>query len=462
MTIDDDQIAAEQDAAYKRALSLMVSEGVFKPGRPLPGRSRPSTPPTLRSVADRAPDPSALPTSASGLWEYLHLETNGNGIPHTNLANVAQAITAHPDTAGHLWFDEFYGGYFTDWDGLRREWSDADDRRLTIWVQSALGLRRVGDDLAHKAVQAVGDAHPRNDPRDWLNGLTWDGQPRVHTSLSRYFGVKQAEYTEAVAGNFWISMAARIMEPGCKVDNMLVLEAAQGARKSSALNVIGGVWYCEAHESVMSKDFFLALRGKLVVEIGELDSFSRAENTKVKQVITCRSDRYRAPYGRATQDYPRMNVFVGTTNDDSYLHDSTGARRFWPIRCRAIDTEGLAKDREQLFAEAIQLYREGHTWWETPPDQTAAQQEGRRTEDPWEEPIRFFLQGRTETSLTEVMEAVDLKVSDQQMRDAFRLGHVLRTLGWQKHVRRRDGKFCKVWLPNERLPNERGREVTEG
>ena len=132
MTIDTDAIAAEQAAIYRRALSEMASEGVFKPSRPV----RPSAPPALRSVSEVPPDPSALPTSASGLWEHLHLETNGNGIPHTNLANVAQAITAHPDTAGHLWFDEFYGGYFTDWDGLRREWSDADDRRLNLGTVS--------------------------------------------------------------------------------------------------------------------------------------------------------------------------------------------------------------------------------------------------------------------------------------------------------------------------------------
>ncbi len=414
---------------------------------PKPALTTPA--PASNVVPIESARPKPLPQSKSGIWEFLGLKVNSNGMPHKDVANLVQALQAHPDLKGHFWFDEFHGKYFTDWQVPRREWTDDDDIRLTVWLQDNLELHKVSDDLVHKAVTRIGNLNTRNEPKEWILSLEWDGQPRVHFSLSRYFGVKQSEYSEAVSANFWLSMVARLMEPGCKVDNMVVLEAVQGARKSSALNIIGGSWYCEAHESVMSKDFFMALQGKLVVEIGELDSFSRAETTKVKQVITCKSDRYRSPYARATADHPRQNVFVGTTNDDSYLHDSTGARRFWPVRCDAIDIDGLDRDRSQLFAEALQLYREGHTWWETPQADTEAQQEGRRNEDPWEDPVRNFLLGRTEASVTDILESLNIKIGDQKMGDSFRVGHVLRALGWKKHVLKRDGKSKKIWMQTD-------------
>jgi len=309
-------------------------------------------------------------------------------------------------------------------------------------------LRKVGDDLAHTAIQAVGDAHPRNEPKDWMNGLTWDGTERICSSLCTYFGVKDAAYSRAIAKNFWLSMVARVCEPGCKVDNMIVLESEQGARKSSALNIIGGQWYCEAHESVMFKDFFIGLRGKLVVEIGELDSFSRAENTKVKQVITCRSDRYRDPYARTAADHPRQNIFVGTTNDDNYLRDTTGGRRFWPARCTDIRVDELERDREQLFAEAVKLYRDEVTWWKVPKDEAEKQQEFRRESDVWEEFLKSYLEGRTQTTVSEVAESLGFKIADIQKRDEMRIANCLRAVEWKKTSRWVDGVSKKVWIPD--------------
>ena len=437
--------------AYSEAVAI---QAIATPPAPAPRPTRPvPAPPAVTSPAPasnvvpiESARSKALPQSASGLWEHLHLETNGNGIPHTNLANVTQAITAHPDTAGHIWFDEFYGGYFTDWEGARREWSDADDRRLTIWVQSALALHKVGDDLAHKAIQAVGDAHTRNEPKDWMKGLIWDGTERICSSLCTYFGVKDAAYSRAIAKNFWLSMVARVFEPGCKVDNMIVLEAAQGARKSSALNIIGGQWYCEAHESVMFRDFFIALRGKLVVEIGELDSFSRAENTKVKQVITCRSDRYRDLYSRTAADHPRQNIFVGTTNDDNYLRDITGGRRFWPARCTDIHVDDLQRDREQLFAEAVKLYRDEVSWWQVPKDEAEKQQEFRRDSDEWEDFLNEWLSGRDETTVKTVAEAIGIDLDELDKRTQMRLANCLKIIGFERRTMRINGKLQKTWI----------------
>ena len=115
------------------------------------------------------------------------------------------------------------------------------------------------------------------------------------------------------------------------MDNMIVLEGEQGSLKSTALGALGGPWYAEVNESVQSKDFHLSLQGKMIIEIAELDSFSKAETTRIKQVITCQTDRYRKPYGHYTEDHPRTCVFAGSTNEDQYLRDHTGGWRFVPF-----------------------------------------------------------------------------------------------------------------------------------
>ena len=183
--------------------------------------------------------------------------------------------------------------------------------------------------------------------------------------------------------NFWISIVARVYCPGCQVDNMIVLEGPQGLKKSSALRVIGGNWFCEQHEAVNGRAFFEVLQGKLLVEISELDAFSRADVTRVKQVVTCVSDRYREPYGHHAKDHPRQCVFVGSTNKDDWNRDETGARRFWPIRCTEIDIDAIASNREQFFAEAVHRFKSKETWWEMPSIETEGEQESRYVEPAW-------------------------------------------------------------------------------
>jgi putative DNA primase/helicase len=173
---------------------------------------------------------------------------------------------------------------------------------------------------------------------------------------------------------------------------MVIFEGPQGIGKSRALRIVGGDWYMLAAESVTHKDFFQAFPGKWLIEVGEMDAFSRAERERVKLAISTPVDRYRSSYGRRAEDHPRQCVFAGTTNRDDYGSDDTGLRRFLPIVCGEIDTIGLARARPQLFAEAYAQILSGASWWETPAVPTLAVQADRQAYDEWTPKVLQFAQ----------------------------------------------------------------------
>lgn len=385
----------------------------------------------------------------SATWHELGLQLNDKQIPFANESNAALLLGGHADWKSRIWFDEFHGRVFMDDAGRNREWSDADDVNAAIWVQTACGMPRMSVDTMRKAVNVVAQRNKANECRQWVESLTHDGTPRLDHFLPEIMGSPDDDYSRRASRNFWVSLVARTMDPGCQVDNMLVLEGRQGIGKSSALRIIGGDWYAEAHESLREKDFFLGLAGKLLVEITEMDAFSRADTSRVKQVVTCRVDRYRAPYEARAQDHKRHTVFCGTTNDDAYLRDATGGRRFWPIRCGEIRLDLLQDQRDQLFAEAIALYRKGETWWEMPAKATLEAQDERRQTDPWEESVLSYLALKTRVAVPEVLGNIGLEVKNFDKQSQMRVADILRANGWQRALVFEHGRRQRLWTKNE-------------
>ncbi len=359
------------------------------------------------------------------------------------LSETIRALEALPDRV--CWFDEFHQKIFHC---AGYEWTDVDTFKLTQNLQELVGMR-VTDEMVAKAIQVVARNNTKNEPKDWMQTLLWDGRERIREFLTVCFGVKHCEYVGQVSRNFWIGMAARIYQPGCLMRNLLILEGEQNIGKSKGLAAIGGPWYTESMVSVADKDFFLVLQGKLLVEIAELDSFSKADTTRIKQVISCPQDRFRAPYARATLDYPRRCVFVGTTNENAYLSDHTGGTRFWPVKCGAIDVKLIEELRDQCFAEAVAAYKSGQPWWLVG-DGATEEQEVRRISDAWEPNIAEFLVGKSETTLAAVYDALKVEIKDRDMRKNFRIGRALRALGWKRRVVRVGTRFARMWIaPDE-------------
>ena len=228
-------------------------------------------------------------------------------------------------------------------------------------------------------------------------------------------------------------MVSRILSPGCKVDHMVILEGFQGTGKSTAVSIIGGKWFAQMNSNIDSKDFLVSMRGKMMIEMGELSSMRKAEADKIKQIVSEPKDNYRPPYGRTSIDFPRQCVFIGTTNQAEYLIDDTGARRFWPMETSRIDNEKLREDRDQLFAEALDMRKRGVKWWEVP-EEAEAIQEARREQDPWEYPITVWvdqpLVNPPWSTAYIADEAVRLPVGNQNRQTSNRIAKIMRSLGY--------------------------------
>jgi hypothetical protein len=378
-------------------------------------------------------------------WSAYGFDLNGNGAPVANLNNATLVLERD---RREIWFDEFSQRIRTP-DG---EWSDVDAINLALEMQRKLGITNMSSKTAEQAALVYARKHTRDHVREALERATWDGTERLACFLTNAFGAADDEYTRAASRNVWRSMVARALQPGCKADTMLVLEGAQGIRKSTALREIVGdpTLFAEASESPTSKDFFLALQGKLLVEIAEMDAFSRADVAAVKRILSCQVDRYRAPYAHATQDWPRRGIFVGTTNRSDWARDDTGARRFWPVRCSRVDLDYVREHRAQLFAEAVADVKAGASWWEMPREATEAAQEARFQGDPWEEELRPFLDSRTEpVTVVECLRHVLVGLDRMDRAAQMRVASVLRRCGFEKVDGWRDGRKQKFWRRKE-------------
>ena len=338
------------------------------------------------------------------------------------------------------------------------ELTDPDVARLAAWLVRNEKLD-VGTDLLWKALAVVAEGNRVHPDREWLHTLTWDGTPRLSTWLQAYLGASPADddpkveegrtrYLQMVGRMFMVGAVARVMKPGCKVDTMMVLEGRQGAGKSSAIRILfGDAWTCDTPLDFASKDRFVQLRGKWAQEIAELDGMERADVGRIKGFLSSPVDEFRPPFGRGVVRYPRQVVMVGTVNPGAsgYLRDVTGNRRFWPVVVGRIDRAALERDREQLWAEALQEYLDGRPWWpsEDVRDLFHDEQSQRVASDVWEDRIGSMLEDPTREFITisDVLTSMGIVLADQDQAKQNRAARALLKLGRERVRRRIGGRY---------------------
>lgn len=396
--------------------------------------------------------------SLQNIWSRLGLELRGNPLkPVCNLNNVVMALEGMPDLHGRIWSDLFKRRMYINIgaEGIV-EYQDHHTIKLLLYFQRKLGMQDMLKAPVYDGVVLAAQIHKVNPVQNFINALpVWDGRPRIRNFFRDCYGATKSEYNESCSLNFWKSLAARALWPGCQVDNMVVLEGDQGIKKSSSLRLLVGMdWYASAQHDIGSKEFKETIQGKLLVEFSELATARKADVETIKQTITDRVDRFRVPWDRFPQDHPRQCIFVGSVNPgaDGYLKDETGNRRFWPVKVYQIDLALIAQNKLQLWAEAVHRVRDlKEGWWEMPRDDTLHEQAMRMQEDAWKEPIETYLIGRERTTVLELGQRVlEFPLNKIDQIAMMRICRVLKLLGWEKiGQKRHDGRVAVCWAPTK-------------
>jgi hypothetical protein len=331
--------------------------------------------------------------------------------------------------------------------------------------------------------------------REYLDGLVWDEVPRIHRLFFDYFPGelppeetlnlapgknelswrdKWAWYYEKTAECFMIGAVARVMSPGCKCDSLPIFVSEQRYNKGLGLQALVGnpAWYSDdIPVEVVDRDAKDALVGKWVVELAEMPHLRR-DVERFKAFVSRQADRFRRAYERLPQDWPRQTALTGTSNDLTYL-DVTGNRRFWAIPLdKPVDVTLIKQDRDQLWAEAVQLYKNKVSWWlsDEMEDIAAEIQAGYVEEDILEHPIADWIEKRRDKTtkhvapfeMTALYPAIGSALglgsslglnagpTTPSKADQGRVASCLKRLGFRRTRQRITGVIRRVWI--ERKP----------
>ncbi len=239
-------------------------------------------------------------------------------------------------------------------------WTDADDSNLRHYLERVYNIK--SQQAIFDAISVVARKKSFHPIKDYLKSTTWDKKPRIENLFIDYLGANNNEYTKAVARKMLVAAVARIMNPGVKFDYMAVFVGPQGIGKSYLINLLGKDWYSDSINTVQGKEAYEQLQEAWIVEMAELSATKKAESEAVKHFISKREDIYRVAYGRRVEKFPRQCVFFGTTNEDEFLKDKTGNRRYWPIKVgvnkikKSIFKDLNENEINQIWAEAVYLY----------------------------------------------------------------------------------------------------------
>lgn len=369
-------------------------------------------------------DDAELPEDYNDEWK-AELEYTKSGKLLCNIANIILILENDPALAGHIVHDLFTGMDSAKdglpWNKNANQWTDTDDANLRVWLEKHYDI--TGKEKIADALTAVLTRHSYHPIRDYLNGLTWDGVPRLDRIIIDYMGAEDSELNRAMSRKHFVAAVARVFNPGCKYDYCLIMSGAEGIGKSTLLRVMGGKWFNDSITTLEGKEGMEQLRRAWLIELGELSSIKRSDVEQVKAYLSKQVDIYRAAYARRVLEHPRQCVFCGTTNEALFLKGDTGNRRFWVIpvvaelRKYRDWSEAIRRDRDQLWAEAVHYYKQGEPLYLSEELEAQAKQRQQDFNDDNDDPIVAMLDKYLNTLLPVNWDTMDIQARRSYLRD---------------------------------------------
>jgi Virulence-associated protein E/Primase C terminal 2 (PriCT-2) len=385
-----------------------------------------------------------------------------SGAIRLTMDNMVKAVE-RPDLCGiTLGYDAFLDEimYSVDKGVNWSPFKDPDYTKLRIRLER-IGFRPPPRELTRHAVLLVANTLPFDSAQVRLNSLEWDGEKRVETFLQVYIGVEDTPYHRAVSRYLWTAFAGRVLSPGCKADMAPVLVGRQGTRNSSAVAAIAPdpKFFTEISFGERDDDLSRKMRGRMIAEIPELKGLKSRDSEHVKALITKRQEDWTPKYREFNTIYPRRLLFFGTTNQQEFLADETGNRRWLPIRVeQLIEVDRIARDCLQLWAEGRELFLSGGIDYQEAESLAIHVHAEHMIGDPWEPVIANWLQregsfGQSPSKLPhlqthEVLQgALCMYVQNCGKFEEMRIGKILRNLGYERIRKRVNGKHSWVFVP---------------
>ncbi|WP_171237560.1 MULTISPECIES: VapE domain-containing protein [unclassified Ruegeria] len=330
-----------------------------------------------------------------------------------------------------------------------------DLKRIRTEVLKDHFFPRIGQKDVDDAVMQRAEDNVYEPVQEYLNGLVWDGVPRLDGWLVAYGGVDPSggAYVAQVGRKWLIGAVARAMKPGCKMDNALIFEGPQGVGKSSLLAALvpNEEWFSDDLPGLDNEKMGVRLAGKWIVELAELTKVLKSELEDMRHFVTRRYDEHKVAYQDMNERLPRRCVLAGSTNRDDYLKDHEGERRFWIVTCDLpLDVDGLIRDRDQLWAEALAAYRSGEGWWldKALEDEAREIQKQRVDEDEWFPLVSNYVEGKDAVCIPEIKSIIGMeeirRCANQRPAPLKRIRTMLQGLGFRKsNLKKKDEPFRK-------------------
>ena len=321
---------------------------------------------------------------------------------------------------------------------LERRFEDEDITETQLWLHRVYGVR-IGKDVVFDLIVRQAKSKRFHPLQEYLLGLEWDGVCRLETLLQTYWGVEDTELLKEIGLRWAVSCVARAIIPGSKVDTVLILCGPQGAYKSTSLRVLAGNgWFSDSHLDISRKESYELIHssGVWIWEMAENYALNKSDVNNAKMFLSAQSDRFRPSYGRTPITRERSVVFVSTTNEPSFLTDGSGNRRYWPVNIGEVDLVGLERDRDMIWAEAMQLLRDNEPWWldESFEVDLFEYQQNFVIEDPWETAVNKCADMYPDGFINDdVFCQLGLNPSRQTRDDNKRVNNICQSQGLYKH-----------------------------